>query len=475
MAQKPNGDCRCNKGFADSYMLLNPEDAHFFDLLHVLYSRNLRNRKFVDSKAEGAYEGSFRHRWLIFVSVVLQKFLMLVAKPLALFGSFVEFLVNLVFLNGGFIMIAVNFLTGHLVVPDRNAPNYLSCIGNLDARVKLDAIKRDDCRYYVSLAMMASKASYENAAYLRALVKTQWKMEFVGFFDCWNDFQGKATTQVLILLDKNEEQDTYVVAFRGTEPFDADAWCTDLDISWYGIPGVGKMHGGFMKALGLQKNVGWPKEIQRDENLPPLAYYVIRDILRKGLSENPKAKFIITGHSLGGALAILYPTIMFLHDEKLLMERLEGIYTFGQPRVGDGAYADFMRQKLRENSIRYCRFVYCNDIVPRLPYDDKDLLFKHFGVCLFFNRRYELRIMEEEPNKNYFSPWCVIPMVFNAVLEMIRSFTIATKHGTHYREGWFLFGFRLFGLVLPGLPAHGTQDYVNSTLLGSIEKHFKAD
>ncbi|WVZ11475.1 hypothetical protein V8G54_016005 [Vigna mungo] len=473
MASEPNGSC--NKGFADSYMLLNPNDARFFDLLHVLYSRNLGNRKFVDSNAEGDYEGSFRHRWLIFVSVVLQKLLLLVAKPLALFGSFMEFLLNLVYLNGGFIMIVVNFLTGHLVVPDRNAPNYLSCIGNLDARVKLDAIKRDDCRYYVSLAMMASKASYENAAYLRALVKTQWKMEFVGFFDCWNDFQGKATTQVLILLDKHEERDTYVVAFRGTEPFDADAWCTDLDISWYGIPGVGKMHGGFMKALGLQKNVGWPKEIQRDESLPPLAYYVIRDILRKGLSENPNAKFIITGHSLGGALAILYPTIMFLHDEKLLIERLEGIYTFGQPRVGDEAYANFMRQKLRENSIRYCRFVYCNDIVPRLPYDDKDLLFKHFGVCLFFNRRYELRIMEEEPNKNYFSPWCVIPMVFNAVLELIRSFTIARKHGAHYREGWFLFGFRLFGLVLPGLPSHATQDYINSTLLGSIEKHFKAD
>lgn len=113
MAQQTNGDSSCNKGFADSYMLLNPGDAHFFDLLHLLFSGNLGNRKFVDSSAEGAYEGSFRHRWLIFVSVVLQKLLMLLAKPLALFGSTVEFLINLVYLNGGFIMIVVNFLTGN--------------------------------------------------------------------------------------------------------------------------------------------------------------------------------------------------------------------------------------------------------------------------------------------------------------------------------------------------------------------------
>jgi len=111
MASEPNGSC--NKGIVDSYMLLNPKEAGFFDLLHVLYSRNLRNRKFVDSKAEGDYEGSFRHRWLIFVSVVLQKLLLLLAKPLALFGSFIEFVINLIYLNGGFIMIFVNFLSGN--------------------------------------------------------------------------------------------------------------------------------------------------------------------------------------------------------------------------------------------------------------------------------------------------------------------------------------------------------------------------
>ncbi|XP_058772801.1 triacylglycerol lipase OBL1-like [Vicia villosa] len=465
----------CDKGFADSYMILNPEDAHFFDIIHVLFSSNIGHRKFVDSNAEGDVEGSFRGRWLIFISIVVQKFLLYIAKPLAKLGTCVEMLVNLISLNGGITMIIINFLSGHLEIPDPKSHRYLSCIGNLDSRIKTDILKHEDSKYYVSLAMMASKASYENEAYLKSTITYDWKMKFVGFFDCWNEYQGKATTQVLIVLDKSKDRDTYVVAFRGTEPFDADAWCTDLDISWYGIPGVGKVHGGFMKALGLQKNLGWPKEIERDENLAPLAYYVVRDILRKCLIRNPNAKFIVTGHSLGGALAILFPTIMFLHDEKLLMERLEGIYTFGQPRVGDERYTHYMIEKMKENSVRYCRFVYCNDIVPRLPYDDKDMLFKHFGICLFFNRRYELKILDEEPNKNYFSPWCVIPMVFNAILELIRSFTIGYQNGPHYKEGWFLFFFRMVGLLIPGLPAHGPQDYINSTLLGSIERHFKED
>jgi len=86
-----------------------------------------------------------------------------------------------------------------------------------------------------------------------------------------------------------------------------------------------------------------------------------------------------------------------------------------------------------------------------------------------------MQVLEEQPNKNYFSPWCMIPMMLNAMLELIRSFVIVYQSGPYYREGWFLFGFRTIGLVMPGLPAHGPQDYINSTLLGTIQKHFKGE
>ncbi|XVF59408.1 hypothetical protein PTKIN_Ptkin07bG0273600 [Pterospermum kingtungense] len=457
------------RGFSSNYLLVNPKQATFIDLLSFLFSKNVKKRKFIESSFEVIDD--FWYRLIIFVSTLVQQFLQTISIPMAKIGSTIEDLLNLLSSNGGVFGLVKNIIKGKIVILDKKAATYLSMVGFLDTRMDLDSsIIFGDDKYYPAISMMACKAVYNNEAYTKSIVG-HWEMEHLGFNDYWNDFLLKADTQAVLFRDKTGDHDTVVVCFRGTEPFNADDWCSDIDLSWYEFPNIGKIHSGFLEALGMQKVVGWPKIVVPDiTRTAPLAYYAIRDQLKTLLIKNPNTKFIVTGHSLGGALAILFPAILFYHEEKLLLERMVGVYTFGQPRVGDEAFANYMEKNLSKNGIQYYRYVYCNDIVPRIPFDNKVCLFKHFGDCVYCNSSYEAKIVEEAPYKNYFSIWAIFPMLKNAIYEVIRSFTIAQKYGPEYKESWLIFVARLSGVVFPGIANHCPQDYVNSTRLGSPEE-----
>lgn len=205
------------------------------------------------------------------------------------------------------------------------------------------------------------------------------------------DYHQQKSTQGFIFQDKTPNPYIVIVAFRGTEFFNSDDWSTDFDISWYEFQGMGKVHSGFMKALGLQKDNTWPPNITQDDQRP-IAYYTIREKLRELFQKNKQTKFVLTGHSLGGALALLFAAVLALHNEAFILERLEAIYTFGQPRVGDAEFGDFMKENFRNYGIGYYRFVYSHDIVTRLPYDNTALLFKHFGTCIYYSSIYEGKV-----------------------------------------------------------------------------------
>ncbi|KAL3726001.1 hypothetical protein ACJRO7_030960 [Eucalyptus globulus] len=400
-------------------MLLSPEKVGVIDLFRILIHTDVHKRYFVDSSKEGGE--SFKRTWIMFVSILAQKLQLLVAKPLSWSRSTIEFWLNLLSSNQNLRRLLVNFFSlspsifeWKVVMPDKESGSFLSIIGNLDKRVELDKSIRPVISFY------------------RADV-------ILGFYNFWNDYRGKAATQAFMLRDR----DTIMVAFRGTEPFNVDDWCSDIDLSWYESPSVGKIHGGFMKALGLQKNLGWPKELDPRLKTPAPSL----------LGDHDDARYVLTGHSLGGALAILFPAILAVHGETWLMDRLEGVYTFGQPRVGDEKFGQFMERVLKEHQIEYFRLVYANGIVPRLPYDNSSFLFKHYGSWCYFDSKSEGKIVQEEPNKNYFSPLQVIPMMMNAWY--------------YYKEGFLLRIFRVVGQL--GIPAHAPQDYVNATRLGGSQ------
>lgn len=91
-------------------MLLNPKAAELGDVVKILFSSDIGKRKFVDC-SNGTQEPLDR-RWIIFISVLFQKFLHANAKPLADFGNGVEHWLNLLSRNRGFLGLINNTFKG---------------------------------------------------------------------------------------------------------------------------------------------------------------------------------------------------------------------------------------------------------------------------------------------------------------------------------------------------------------------------
>lgn len=499
------------------YVIVHPEKGGIRDLLRfTVWGDEASGVRFLETSPSSEPRRLVSdHRWVIMVSIVVRKILALVGKPMEWTGYLVDFLLNLLSQNGNLLGLLYNLLYGKVVVPHRGSETFISTIGHLDGRMELYKTKNIldyaswekgvmGSRALMDLCIMASKLAYENASVVRNVVLHHWKMHFVDFYNCWNDFQKQMSTQVFILCDKASDANLILISFRGTEPFDADDWSTDFDYSWYEIPELGKVHMGFLEALGLGNRadtVTFQNHLQVKETLSSndaeslftdsdmgrrgessdfegparklqleiaetTAYYAVRNKLNSLLEEHKNAKFIVTGHSLGGALAILFPTVLLLREEKEMMQRLLGVYTFGQPRIGNMQLGRFMEAQMNHPVPKYFRVVYCNDLVPRLPYDDKTFLYKHFGVCLYYNSLYIGQKVEEEPNRNYFGVRYLIPEYVNAWWELMRSLTMGHTHGPEYKEGWFSILLRIGGLILPGISAHSPTNYVNSVRLG---------
>ena len=97
----------------------------------------------------------------------------------------------------------------------------------------------------------------------------------------------------------------------------------------------------------------------------------------------PETQLWVTGHSLGGALAALATTSLEYQGF-----RVAGLYTFGQPRVGDWR---FTRQVNASMGDRMFRYVNNNDVVPLIPPQVNPVnigrLYGHMGQFRYFDWR----------------------------------------------------------------------------------------
>ena len=176
---------------------------------------------------------------------------------------------------------------------------------------------------------------------------------FTGAFD----FFDNADTQGFVA----ESGDAIIVAFRGTQPNRPMDWFVDLRATrgkW--DHSIGEVHDGFYSAFRKVWGVTLPKG----------------EVLPKRLVSRGNKTIWITGHSLGGALAELCAAqAMFVSKIPV-----QGVYTFGQPRVGNKDFAAAVNEKLGSGIYR---FVNDRDIVPRVPLFTMG--FCHYGNQTFFD------------------------------------------------------------------------------------------
>ncbi|KAF0925702.1 hypothetical protein E2562_017266 [Oryza meyeriana var. granulata] len=493
-------------------LIIRSEKVRFIDILSLLLLRRpITSYHFVEAGDATAGDlDSTPGEWFVALTEIIQKVLAAAYYPAKYLGIAVEFLLNFVSLNGGLLGIVWNIFRCKLVIPlNREAPNFRSMIAMIDGRTELKPMKpaaatgvdedlesggcADDAplirqqyidgehllgvQYSISeVTVMAAKIAYENAAYIENVVNNVWKFNFVGFYSCWNKFIGSDTTQAFVMTERAEDAAVIMVAFRGTEPFNMQDWSTDINLSWLDMGAMGHVHVGFLKALGLQEVDGKDaaRAFPRD---PPAtaaprgkiaAYYKLRDVVRDQLKKHQNARVVVTGHSLGGALAAAFPALLAFHGEADVLARLAAVHTYGQPRVGDATFAGYFATA----ASTAVRVVYRYDIVPRVPFDiPKVAEFRHGGACVYYDGWYAGRTLaagEDAPNKNYFNPKYVLSMYGNAWGDLFKGMFLWVKEGKDYREGAVSIVFRAAGLLFPGLASHSPRDYVNAIRLGRV-------
>lgn len=506
-------------------LIIRSEKVRFIDILSLLFLRRpLTSYAFVDAGDQTVLDaGNTPGDIFVALTEIIQKALAAAYWPARIIGAAIEILLNFFALNGGLLGIIWNIFRCRLVIPlNREAPNFRTMIGMIDGRTELKpapsqmaagdirqlqvldvvvsgeiADLESGCRraaeaeplvlrqYLVlEVTAMAAKLAYENAAYIENVVKNVWKFNFVGFFNGWNKYLNLDGTQAFVITDKAEDANVVILAFRGTEPFNMQDWSTDVNLSWIGMGRMGFVHAGFLKALGLQEEGGksieraFPKDVPNGATPAGkhLAYYQLRDTLRKELKKHPNARLVVTGHSLGGALAVVFPALLALYDEKDVVGRIGAVQTFGQPRVGNETFVNFFKAEVeaKQNGtvpVPFHRVVYRYDIVPRVPFDLAKLAeFRHGGTCVYYDGWYDGKVLAgDAPNPNYFDPRFVLSMYGNAIGDLVKGAFLWAKAGKDYREGAVSLLYRASGLLVPGLASHSPRDYVNSVRLGRIE------
>ncbi|MBI3435693.1 MAG: lipase family protein [Proteobacteria bacterium] len=163
----------------------------------------------------------------------------------------------------------------------------------------------------------------------------------------------QASTQAVVALGAPAT----VIAFAGTDPLVLANWVTDFDI--------GMTTSGTANGFAVAAQAAWPKIRALLPNTVPAA---------NAASAPP---IFVTGHSLGGALAVLTAEKI----DQQFPGAVRAVYTYGMPRAGNAAFASAYNQAL---GARTLRLAHGDDVVPTVA--PSMLGFHHVGRYLHCER-----------------------------------------------------------------------------------------
>ncbi|KAL0537955.1 hypothetical protein IC582_026947 [Cucumis melo] len=137
-----------------------------------------------------------------------------------------------------------------------------------------------------------------------------------------------------------------IIAFRGTRGTSIQNWIEDLfwkqlDLDYPGMPGA-KVHSGFYRAYHCT-------------TIRP----AILNAVKKAKEAYGDLDIIVTGHSMGGAIAAFCALDLIVNHNATNVQ----VVTFGQPRIGNAAFASYYSKHLPKTT----RVTHGHDIVPHLP------------------------------------------------------------------------------------------------------------
>jgi len=239
-------------------------------------------------------------------------------------------------------------------------------------------------------------------AYCPADKLRQWKCQDCNTLKLHGHHIGTTKDSTQVVVASNKAKNAIYVSFRGTITTLAQ-WANNLkftQVNWPGknCPGC-KVHKGFYEVFTQIRD-------------PTIA------LIKKAAKEFPTADIFLTGHSKGGAIAMLLGK--WLHSELPQFTPTQ-MYTVGTPRTGNAAFANAVNAAFGNNNYRLKNR---NDMIPTIPFQKMGGGYKHTGTLVMCRDKTRECYVGSRNQEN--------PSAKSELLQMLKDIWQAAKNHLYY-------------------------------------------